>query len=613
MTELDRRTGWLLQVPSRVLREMVVTLIPAERQRRWLDEQEIGFRRPKAALSRLTVEQLIRLINAYPDDVPDDVVEAQFQEYRHGRSPTLHLFVFPLAAGQAFDLEQANRRAALALPRANRALEEETGEEGMSPRLRNLALAPFQRLDAWPDAVHAGYQVQSRLDFIAVDGVAAQAYELLHGHVWLDLGRDFVALHLHPARLESTLTWLLAQVLEAPLRLVRIDKELKRDLKFLQQASLRRARLVDPNPDRRRFRSITLADNEGLRRREYRDWSYRQWEDDYPEMASARYYAQFVRDRQLSLSIGVRRGSLTLTGAVAASELLAWARDTGIQIVDRWLAREQAYLDQPAAGLDYERLGRHPLLDDFPDGLRRYVLVLVQALATIKERQDRLFQAWPLDLDAAELALAAADPRAQDLLGRAAGTGGSAPWFLVMVRIDCPVPDCAAMSEYLVCPSCGRTLFTLTLSDRGERVLMCAYGQCRERWAGTFPLQTQCEEEHPIRLAWDGRMGQRLDLFVAQDLAFLLQRLLEGEAEVYRFRAQQESLWIRNGRLVHEGVRAAYAKGKAGAIYIDSGGGAVITGAVTVYGDFIGRDRIQKGPVAGEEEAEDATEGARAA
>jgi hypothetical protein len=601
MADLDPRTGWLMQVPSRVLRRLVVTCIPIEQQKHWLDQQAIGFRSPRAALNRLTVEQLIRLINAYPEEVSDDLVEAHFCEYRHGRSPTLHLFVFPRAALEAFDLAQANRRAELALPRANRELERETSEEGMSPRLQNLTLEPFHRPDGWPDGLHAGYQVQSRLDYVAVDGTTAQVYELLFGHVWVDLARAFVALHLHPARLEMTLTWLLAQILGAPLRLVRVDKELKRRLRFLQKAHLRRTRLVDPNPERQRFRSITLADNEDLARRTYMGWDYRQWEDDYPEMASARYYAHFVADRDLSLSIGVQRGSLTLAGAVSASELQLWARDTGAQIVNVWLGREEDYLSRAPAALDYERLEQHARLEDFPGDLRRLVLALVQALATIKERQDRLFHAWPLSVDVAELALASAGAEAQEHLGEASGAGGPAPWFQVMVRVDCPVEDCAAMSEYLVCPSCGRTLFTLALSDREERVLMCANAHCAKRWAGTFPLQTQCEEEHPIRLAWDEGIGQRLELFVTRNLAFLFQELLRDEAKVYRFSAQKESLWIRNGRLVHEGRGAAYTKGRASRIYVDTGGGAAILGSVNVEGDFIGRDLVQAGRVDGEE------------
>lgn len=602
MTELHYRTGWLLHVPSRVLQALILGHIPIEQQGRWLEGQEIGYRDPKAALKRLNVEQLIRLINAYPENVPDDLVEAYFREYRHGRSPTLHLFVFPSAALETFDLAQANRRAALALPRANEELARETSEEGMSPRLQNLALEPFAQPDGWPDGLHAGYHVQSRLDYIDVDGAAAQVYELLYGHIWLDLTRAFVALHLHPARLESTLVWLLSQVLAAPLRLVRVDKELKRQLEFLRTASLRRARLVDPSPERTRFRSITLSDDEDLARREYRGWGYREWEDDYPEMASARYYAQFVKDRELSLSIGVRRGSLTLTGAVAASELQFWARDTGAQVVEMWLAREQDYLSRPPAALDYDRLRAHPLLEAFPEDLRGLVLTLVRALATIKERQDRLFHAWPLPLPVADLALAAARADAQELLGQASRAGGPAPWFHTMVRVDCPVGDCAAMSEYLVCPACGRALFTLALSDQEERVLMCANARCRERWAGAFPLQTQCEEEHPIQLEWDGQIGQRLALFVSKELAFLLQELLQDEEDVYRFRAQKESLWVRDGRLVHQGIGVAYAKGKASRTEIDSGGGAVVQGSLIVYGDFIGRDQVQMSQAAAEEE-----------
>jgi hypothetical protein len=597
MADPDYRSGWLLQVPSRVLRALIVAHIPPDQQALWLEAQGISFRHPRAALNRLTVEQLILLINAYPEHLPEPLVEAQFREYRHGRSPTLHLYVVPSAALEGFDLAAANARAELALPRTNRELEQETSEEGMPPRLQNLALEPFQPLDGWNGGLHAGYDVQSRLDYISVDGIATQAYELLFGHIWVDLARAFVALHVHPSRLQPTLVGLLAQVLAAPLRLVRVDKQLKRELKVLQKASCRRTRLVDPNPDRKRFRSITLSDDEDLAQREYLGWDYRQWEDDYPEMASARFHAQFLQDRELSLSIGVNRGSLTLAGAVAASELQLWAQGIGAQIVAQWLGREQAYLSRPPASLDYARLRQHALLEDFPDDLRSRVLALIQALATIQERQDRLFRAWPLPLDTAELALASASAEAQQRLGEASRAGGPAPWFNVMVRVDCSEENCTSTTEYLVCPSCGRTLFTLAVSEREERVLVCANARCARRWAGAFPLQTQCEEEHPIWLKWDDQIGQKLELFVGRELAFLLQELLEGEAEVYHFDARKESLWIRDGQLVYQVARPGYVIGQAGRMYIDTGGGSVVLGSVTVQGDFVGRDQIKTGVV----------------
>ncbi len=592
MTDLERRTGWLLQIPSRVLRALVLQRVPEVRQRRWLQEQGIRFRQPKSALNRLAVEQLIRLINAHPEDVPEAVIEAEFVEYRHGRSPTLHLYTVPSAMLDGFDVQKANQRVERAVQRANRELEQRISPEDVSPRLRGLVFEPFHTPDEWADGLHAGYHIQSRLDYVAVDGLAASTYQLLYGHVWLDLGRAFVALHVHPAKLEPTLVWVLRQTLRAPLQIVRVDKQLKRELKFLQKASCRRTRLVDPNPERKRFRSITLADDRDLAQRQYLGWSYQQWEDDYPEMASARYYARFIRDRETSLSIGARRGSLTLSGAVAASELQAWARDTGAQIVGAWRARQQRYLAMPPVALDHERLWEHPLLEDFPDNLRRLVLTLLQALATIKERRDPLFRTWPLSLGTAELALVTAEAQAQELLGRASRAGGPAPWFSVMVRVDCPEEGCPSAGEYLVCPGCGRPLFTLAISDEDERVLMCANARCGERWAGAFPLQTQCEEEHPIELDLDEEAGLPLELFVGPELAFLMQELLAGEADVYHYTASNESLWVRDGVLIHQPARPAYAVRQAGEMTIFSGGGAVILGGLQVQGDFTGRDRV---------------------
>ena len=596
MSSVDNRTGWLSQIPSLALREMIVAYIPSDQIQAWLEGQKLSFRDPRAALNRLTVEQLIQLINAYPEEVPDSVVEAEFKEYRHGRSPTLLLHTVPVVALESFALPEANRRVRRAVPLANRQLVQATQQDSLSPRLQGLEVGSLRALDDWPQGLHAGYRVQSRLDYIGANEYAVSTYQLLYGHIWIDLGRAFVALHLHPAKLETMLTWLLSQALNAPLVPVRIDKQLKRDLRFLHKASCRRARLVDPTPERQRFRSITLADNEDLARRRYLGWDYQQWENDFPELASARYYAQFLRTREkpLSLSIGLRRGTLTLAGAVAASELAAWARETGAQVVDVWRNRERRYHEAAPAALDHMRLQQHPLLEDWPEDLRQLVLTLVRAVATIKERQDPLFRSWPLSIDTADLALTVAGLEAQELLGSASRTGGPVPWFQVVVYVGCDEDDCTAATDHLVCPSCGRNLFTVDLLEENKPILACAYGRCRERWAGAFPLQTQCREGHPITLRWDARMQPHLELFVGRDLAFLMQELLREEADVYHFEAERESLWVRDGVIIHRPASPAYEIRKAGdAMTIYSEGGAVVLGPVSVeHGDFVGRDRV---------------------
>jgi hypothetical protein len=595
MNGLDYRTGWLSQIPSLALKTMIRNYIPLDQQQAWLAGQGIGFRDPKVALNRLTVEQLIRLINAHLEEVPDPVVESEFKEYRHGRSPTLLLYTLPTVGLQGFNLPEANRRLRRAVSSANRQLEQASQQESLSPRLKRLEMEKLHALDDWPQGLYAGYRVQSRLDYISTDERAVSAYQLLYGHIWIDLGRAFVALHVHPAKLQTILAWILSRAMDVPLIPVRIDKELKRDLKFLHRASCRRARLLDPSPERQRFRSITLADDQDLARRRYLGWDYQQWENDFPELASARYYAAFLRarDKPLSLSIGLRRGSLTLAGAVAASELAAWARDTGAQIVDVWRNRERRYREAAPAAVDHTHLWQHPLLEDWPEDLRQLVLTLARALATIKERQDPLFRSWPLSIDTADLALTVAGLEAHELLGSASRAGGPAPWFQVVVYAECAEEHCMAATDYLVCPSCGRNLFTVILSEQDSLILACAFGRCRERWSGGFPLQTECGEGHPVELRWDAQTSPQLELFVGRDLAFLMQELLRDEAEVYQFQADGESLWVRDGTLIHSPVSPVYEIRKAGdAMTIYSEGGAVILGSVSVEGgDFVGRDK----------------------
>jgi hypothetical protein len=589
----DQRTNWLLHIPVRSLRALTER-IPKNNLGAWLKKEEIRFRNPKAAIKRLATEQLIELLNAFPEQVPDSLAEAIFKEYRHGRSPTIHLYTILPAPLEDFALPQANEQLARAVERANTLLLQEARQEGVQPRLQKLTITPLNDLGQdWPSGLHAGYHCQSRMDYIATDETATSVYQLLYGHLWIDLQRTFAALHVHPAALEPILTNVLSRALGAPLGPVRVDKELKDELQFLRQASCRRARLVDPSPARARFRSITLADDEDLAKRHYLGWSYKDWENDFPEMASARYYAKFIGNRRTSLSIGTRRGSITLSGAVAASELGTWVYETGAQIVSTWRARRKRYLQMPKAAINYGELWEDPLLKGFQEEQRRPLLALVQALATIKERKDRLFHSWPLPTTAFALAEISAHADAQELLGEATDAGGPAPWFQIMIRVACPVEGCTAAAEYLTCPSCKRTLFTLTLSDDGKRVLYCANPRCRGRWVGCFPLQTECEDEHPFHLKWDEQIDGRLELFVEPELASLIEKLLAKATDAYRFNATRESLWVRNGNLVHQRVNPARRIRDAGEMYINSGGGTVILGDIErIEGDFIGRDQI---------------------
>jgi hypothetical protein len=172
----DQRTNWLLHIPARALGDLA-RRIPHAGRLSWLTKREIRFRDPEAALKRLTAEQLIEMINACPKDVPDAVIEATFKEYRHGRSPTVHLYTVLQAGLQGFDLQQANERLRRATERANRILLQEARQEGVRPRLQGLEIEPLVNLGPdWPDGLHAGYHCQSRMDYIATDGTATSSF-----------------------------------------------------------------------------------------------------------------------------------------------------------------------------------------------------------------------------------------------------------------------------------------------------------------------------------------------------------------------------------------------------------------------------------------------------
>jgi hypothetical protein len=68
----DQRTNWLLHTPVRALRALAER-VPKNGQTAWLTKQDIRFSKLEAAIKRLTTEQLIEIINAFPEDIPIEV------------------------------------------------------------------------------------------------------------------------------------------------------------------------------------------------------------------------------------------------------------------------------------------------------------------------------------------------------------------------------------------------------------------------------------------------------------------------------------------------------------------------------------------------------------
>jgi hypothetical protein len=98
-----------------------------------------------------------------------------------------------------------------------------------------------------------------------------------------------------------------------------------------------------------------------------------------------------------------------------------------------------------------------------------------------------------------------------------------------------------------------------------------------------------------VTVQWDAQSQPQLELFVGKELAVLIQKLLADEAEAYHFQADRESLWVRDGMLIHRPVRPDHEIRKAGdAVTIFTGGGMAITAPVSVEGgDFVAGDKIE--------------------
>lgn len=514
MGDLEIRTRQLQQIPVFALRQAVNDLLDDPGMDAVLRGRlrELLRRRPRAlkrAVQRLTGEQLTQLINACPE-ITDEEVQALFEEYRYGTSPSFSIFLFE-AGRLAPGAWQGVR------PRFEAALEEFNKPLQDGARIRGLRLNDLIALPDRPEISEGTYRFLARLDYVDEDESLQSVYQTLYGFFWVNTSMGYAIIQGRSPEALAGIRLALEKAAGIVLQPLVISKYLKNELTFLSRKALRSSRLYDPDPQTRRFRWLTIADDDAYGK------GYDQWEERYPEVRNLRYRETVGQDRETSLTIRCDQAAFGLAGKLKASDFRAWCLDRLSQLITS--------LDQLRANVpqfvQIHSLANAPELSEFDAGQREQILSIISVLLTLKQTPALGEQR----VGAAPLQLAAA-------LGPLVG---------VLVHYDHPTLECEEEGD-LTCPECEGRLFTVTRSA-DTWGLACQTGK-KAHWTAALPLSWRCEQGHEFAISADDLAGG-LILLPGEKLSQTIRRIVNQRLPGYHFDPDREGFLMRGPNLIY--------------------------------------------------------------
>lgn len=512
MSESDVRIQQLQQIPVFALRQVMNRLIDDPKVNPLVHERfyTVLERRPrnmKRAVQRMNREQITKLIDACPE-VTDDEIKELFEEYRYGSNPSFYIYLFNIKTLDYDTLPKFRRRLGEALNRFNK----EREEEGL-PRVRRVAMNDLATLPDRPKIIEGNYRFQKRLEYIDENENALSTYETQYGFFWLNTADGYAIIH---ARNTDVLTCLKLAIEKGGgiyLTPLVISKHLKNTLPFLLEKSFRSGRLHDPNPDAAHFRWLSVADDDPYAK------GYKDLEQRYPEVRSARYRETIDDDKKTSLTVRCDRGAFSLAGKLQASQFRAWSLDRLGQLIG---VLNQFRAD-PVQYVQTHNLANAWELAKFSAAQRAWVLEMLSGLLTLKQSP----QLEHFQFGASPFKLATAMER----------------WMRLQIPLEC---DECSEEAYLACPHCESAIFKLKQQDETWQ-LECR-GCRRDPWIYTLPIDGQCEQEHPFRID-EGYLADRIGLLPSGDLTQAISDVVKNRLPQYSFDPNVEGFIVRGSYL----------------------------------------------------------------
>lgn len=517
MSESELRVQLLQQIPVVALRELVAMHLdeviagPLIRDRFY----SVLHRKPRnfqKTLQRLTREQLTLLITASPE-ISYDEIHQQYEEHRYGISPSFYIYLFDPARLNSEVLRDFHKNLEQALKEFN-----SLQEEGL-PNVRRVVVdAPVQVVNR-AEILEASYRFQSRLDFIDENENAVSPYETLYGFFWLNTADGYVILQARHLDVLKAMKRAIEAAACIHLAALVITKRFKNALQFLPMEQICSVKLHDPMPDSPSFRWLTISDDNLYKK------NYLSWENNYPEVRSARYRTYVEGYKETTITVRCNEGALSLAGAVPASLFRSWCLNSLgelVKIHHTYRAEAEAFV--PTLGLaSTAEMAR------FTGIQKDRVIELITTLLALKSGAGADLE--PLNCSPLELA----------------ATLGS--YVTVQVSLQCQEPGCEYYNEELLvaCENCGSQGFSLQhMGDAWE--LICRKPQTR-RWSGQLPLKLVCPNGHSIVLD-EEMLGNTINVIPTGDLLVVIRDVINSYLpDVYRFDPSKETFFIRGSNL----------------------------------------------------------------
>jgi hypothetical protein len=516
MNDKQVRTSRLQQIPVFKLREQVFTLMKiegmdAKMQERIEQVMKHPIQNPAKTVERMKRGQLISLINAC-DEISDDAIFTLFEAYRYGANPSFHIYLVDTDGTESPNRLTMQGTFFEELRQFNRNL-----PKGDPPRVKHLVSESLNDLE--PGLIEGDYSFHKRYDYIDTSENPTSTYETVYGFFWIHLIKGYVIIHATDTDILHALENAIIKSIGTGIYNLIITRQLKNALPFILNRSVRSCRFHDPDPASKRFRWVTIADDDLYNK------GYQEWEDKYPEINTARYLINIGDQKPRSLNIGFENGTMSLTGKLDATQFRDWARKRLEEII----VTLTSFKKNPASFFKTHGFNSMPQLAKYSVVQKNHITNLVADLLELRSPRSIGYA----NTEISPLVLA------RDLGDLVA----------VQLRLKCEAPGCDAAEDYLGCEHCeNSTLFHVT-EYGGQWYLECIHHRSK-RWAALIPIKGQCEKLHDFQVTVRN-LERKLEILPTRELLTVIGEAINTYTNNNDFDSQSESFIIRGRRLLY--------------------------------------------------------------
>lgn len=528
----SRRVHKLQQIPVFAMREQLYGLIKELDsslivKTRIVEILNIQSQNPGDTIKYLNREQLIQLINACPE-IDDLQVDALFEEYRYGTNPSFSIYVFDSGLIKRPDRIQMQGELWHVVAGWNRNVTQEF------PRIRNLSADALYEITDHPEIIEANYSFQKRLDYIDEDQNPTSTYETQYGFFWINILEGYVIIHARDSEIQRVLELAICEGAGIHMVSLVITKELKNALSFLLEKSLRTSRLHDPDPESTRFRWISITDEDPYAK------GYREWEQSYPEIRTARYRVDVAEDRETSLTIRFDSGSMSLAGKLTATQFRNWSLTQLSEII----RKVRDFRERPAIYIQTYGFRNVSELQKYSAVQKDHITRWIALLLDLKRDPGIGYS----DTGISPLQTAYEMER----------------YVLVQYLVECEEDGCD-QEGYYACEACGNPTFYVV--KKGDDWALECREHRRQRWSTEVPIEGACEQEHKFIITEED-FEHNLQILPADELLGSIAAVVNQYIPDYVFSDQIESFMMRGRLLYYVSDRAKVKDSRRGKITI---------------------------------------------